>query len=97
MHAHVGFKPIRHLGVGPNEPQGPAAWVGQDCGRQWDACVRVHDHPHWIPAADGAYRQLAVVGLHGSGADEDGVNQGPQPVKVFPVRFPGDETGVPGA
>jgi len=49
------------------------------------AAARIEDHPAGVPPFDMAHGQLRVVGGHGTGADQHGIDQGPQTMQVSPA------------
>ncbi len=44
--------------------------------------ARVADHPPGVGALDMAHRELRIVGRHGTGADQHGIDQGTQTVQM---------------
>ncbi len=59
--------------------------VLEDDPRGGQAAARVEDHPTGVAALDVTHGQLRVVGGHGAGPDQHGIDQGPQAMQVDPA------------
>ncbi len=77
--------PIRQdawRGAGGDEHQSANSVLGQKPGTRRQSAARVDHHPGRMRTGDAPHRELGIVGERGADADDDGIDQGPQPVKV---------------
>ena len=72
------------------------AIVAETCRRVGQPAGRIDDDPRGLRAFGGAHRQPRIVRERGADADDDGIDQGAQPMQMEDPGRSIDVMGVPG-